>query len=228
MSTIELAGASGFLVKAQKQRGGVLLLPTIHGVAKFVRDYAEGLAAHGLTTLIWDPYPGEALPATHEGAIAKAANLRDGPSLESMSICIDYMMSELRIDRVASVGFCLGGRYVLLLGAREKRLEAAVAIYPSIHEPKGAHQEEDAIVRAEEIACPVQVIYPGKDQVTSNETFYRLQTALERREGATSVLLYPVADHGFMHNSGAANEAADRQSRPQILAFLEASLAPAR
>ncbi|MGH7090986.1 MAG: dienelactone hydrolase family protein, partial [Stellaceae bacterium] len=75
---------------------------------------------------------------------------------------------------------------------------------------------------------PVQVIYPGKDHVTSNATFHRLQDALQQRAQPSSILLYPGADHGFMHESGAANEFADRHSRPQIAAFLAASLAAPR
>jgi carboxymethylenebutenolidase len=229
MSKIELAGASGYLVRAQKQKAGIVLLPTIHGIGKFVRDYAETLAAQGLTTLIWDPYPGEPLPPSHEAALKRAAQLRDQPSLDAMSICVDHLLSELRCPTVGSVGFCLGGRHVLLLAARERRIDAAVAVYPSIHEPKGANQDEDAVVRATEIPCPVQLIYPMKDRVTANDTFFRLQASLERRGGgATSVLLYPSADHGFMHTAGAHNEAADRHARPQILSFLEASLAAAR
>ncbi|MGH7091379.1 MAG: dienelactone hydrolase family protein, partial [Stellaceae bacterium] len=131
MSTIELEGASGFLVRAEKQVGGIVLLPTIYGVNRFVRDFAQSLAAQGLTTLIWDPYSGDALPESYEAAAAKAARLRDIMSLDAMAICVDHLMSELRIDAVGTLGFCLGGRYVLLLAAREPRLVAAVAVYPS-------------------------------------------------------------------------------------------------
>lgn len=228
MTTIDLDGASGYLVKAPKQRAGVVLLPTIFGVNRFMRDYAEALAARGLTSLVWDPYPGDDLPGSYEAALAKAGNLRDMPSLDGMSICVDYLLSEHRVDAVGAIGFCLGGRYVLLLGARESRLGAAVAVYPSIHSPKNANQDEDAVVRAGEIACPVQVLYPGKDRVTTNDIFYRLQETLERRPAPTSILLYPDADHGFMHTAGTRNEEADRQARPQIATFLEACLAPAK
>lgn len=228
MSRIELDGASGFLVRADKQVGGIVLLPTIYGVNPFVRDFAQTLAAQGLTTLIWDPYSGDALPQSYDAARTKSAELRDTMSLDAMAICVDHLMSELRIDAVGALGFCLGGRYVLLLGARDPRLAAAVAVYPSIHEPKRPNQDEDVLVRARDISCPVQVIYPGKDHVTSNATFHRLQDGLQQRAAPSSILLYPGADHGFMHEAGAANESADRQSRPQIAAFLAASLAQPR
>jgi carboxymethylenebutenolidase len=228
MSTIDLDGASGFLVRAQNQRAGVLLLPTIFGVNKFVREFAGGLAAAGLTTLIWDPYPGDELPGSYDAARARAGELRDGPSLDAMSICVDHLLGEMRVDAVGTVGFCLGGRYCLLLAARETRLAACAAVYPSIHAPKQDNQDEDAVVRAGEIECPVQLTYPGRDRVMNSDTFHRLQETLQRRIGATMVLVYPGADHAFMHTAGADNEAADRHARPLVRAFLETSLVPAK
>jgi carboxymethylenebutenolidase len=229
MSMIDLDGASGFLVRAQDQRAGVLLLPTIGGVNKFVRDFAEDLAAGGLTTMVWDPYPGEALPASHEAALSRAGTLRDGPSLDAMSICVDHLMDELRCDTVGTVGFCLGGRYCLLLAACEARIGACSAVYPSIHMPKFANQDEDAIQRAGEVACAAQLIYPLRDRVTNNETFFRLQESLQRRPAAaTMVQLYPEADHGFMHSPGENNAAAHRHARPLVKSFLETTLAPAK
>jgi dienelactone hydrolase len=84
------------------------------------------------------------------------------------------------------------------------------------------------VVRAGEIACPVQMIYPGQDRVMNIETFLRLQETLQRRSSPTMVQLYPNADHAFMHTAGAANEAADRHARPLVRAFLEATLVSAK
>jgi len=225
MSTVTLDGASGFLVRAKHQRAGVVLLPTIFGVNPFVRDFAGQLATDGISTLIWDPYPGEPLPQGFDDARARGHQLRDTPSLDAMSICVDFLMDELRVDHVGTVGFCLGGRYVLLLAAKDARITACASVYPSIPAPRGPNQEEDAISRAAEIACPVQVLYPGRDHVTSNDTFSRLQQMLQRRSAPTVIHLYPQADHGFMHNEGAENRVADRQGRPAVTAFLQSCLA---
>lgn len=62
MTNITFDGAAGYLVRAKTQRAGVVLLPTIFGVNPFVRDWASMLAEHGITTLIWDIYPGADLP----------------------------------------------------------------------------------------------------------------------------------------------------------------------
>jgi carboxymethylenebutenolidase len=225
MSTITLDGASGFLTRAKHPRAGVVLLPTIYGVNPFMKEFAAHLAEAGLTSLVWDPYPDEPPPAGFDAALKRGEELRDGPSLDGMAMCIDYLMGELRLDAVGTLGFCLGGRYCLLLAAREKRLGACVSVYPSIHSPRRPNQDEDAIARAADIACPVHVVYPGRDNVTNNEVFYRLQQTLQQRQAQTMVQLFPAADHGFMHNPGAINQTAAQQTTPLATSFLQTCLA---
>ena len=225
MRTITLDGASGHLAEAKKPLGGVLLLPTIYGLNKFATDFATMLAERGLTTFLWDPYAGEALPKSFEEALSRAQQLRDGPSLDAMSIAVDFLMGELRLDKVATIGFCLGGRYGLLLAARETRIEACTVVYPSITSPRGDNQDEDAVIRAGEIPCPVQLVMPGHDNVTNPDTYQRLKSTLERRAAETVVQLYPAAHHGFLHAPGPENEAAAKHAPPLIGAFLESHLA---
>ncbi|HZT51144.1 MAG TPA: dienelactone hydrolase family protein [Stellaceae bacterium] len=224
MSTVSLNGASGYLVRAKTQRAGVVLLPTIFGVNPFVRDYAAALAADGISTLIWDIYPGEALPQGFDESRARAGKLQDPVALKAMTACVDFLKTELKIEHVGTIGFCLGGRFVFLLAARDRRIEACAAVYPSIREPRPANQPDDAVAIAGDVPCPVQLLYPGRDNVTSNDTFFRLQQSLQRRKAPTIVQYYPEADHGFMHNEGAANAVADRLARPQVSAFLAACL----
>jgi len=224
MTNITFDGAAGYLVRAKTQRAGVVLLPTIYGVNPFVRDIAAELAAGGITTLIWDIYPGEALPADFDAAIKNASRMRDAPALAAMTKCVDFLVGELRVAAVGTLGFCLGGRYVFMLAAQDRRLAACASIYPSIHAPNQPGQDDDAVARAAAIACPVQLVYPGRDHITTNDTFFRLQHNLQRRDAATVVLHYPAAGHGFLHNDAPENQAAARQARPLIPAFLAGCL----
>jgi len=221
MSTITLDGASGFLTRAKQPRAGVVLLPTIYGVNPFMTEFAAHLAEAGLTSLVWDPYPDQPLPAGFDEALQRAGKLRDGSSLDGMTKCVDYLKGELRLDHVGTLGFCLGGRYCLLLAAREKRIGACVAIYPSIH----ASQGDEVMARAADIACPVHFVYPGRDTVTTNDVFNRLQQTLQQRQAQTMIQLFPAADHGFMHNPGAVNQTAAQQTTPLATTFLQTCLA---
>lgn len=222
--TIEIAGVPHFLARsATSTTAGVLLIPHVYGIDSFCQEFSTELAGLGLTTLVWNPYP--QLPM---GAAFEAANRPQRPSDEaamaSLAACIDVMSSDLGLKTFGTLGFCMGGRWVLLFGAREPRLSAAVACYPSVPAQHGAEQTMEPVPASAGIACPVMVVYPGQDRVTPRPVFRAMQAMLEGREAATTILYYPNAEHGFMHSTGDANEAATRTARPQVTAFLEAQL----
>lgn len=208
---------------------GIVLLPTIFGVDRFARDTADALAAAGIAALVWDPYPGQLPPASVPEALARAATLEDEACLKRMSNCVDHLLDQRGLKAVATLGFCLGGRFSMLLGARDRRLAACLAYYPSIRVPNLPHQEQDAVARAVEIDCPVQLVCAGQDDVIKRDTVLRLQAALQERRVPTIVQYYPEAGHSFMATTRPTAPAADRKaallSWPQSIAFLRDCLA---
>ena len=155
--------------------GGVLLLPTIFGL-NYVCDYADWLAESGFATLVWDPYPGEA-PITDIHIAAKRASKLQDDALDAFSRLADYMLGPMRLAKIGTLGFCMGGRFNLLFTSHDRRLSACVPIYPSLPEDGRPNQSLDAVALAANIARPVQLVYPGRDHVTSYDTFVRLNTA---------------------------------------------------
>ena len=134
---IDAGRVKGLVTHADSPRAGVLLLCTISGVDAFMRERGQRLAEAGYSSLVWDPYPGEPLPQDLPSAQARARKLNDG-AVDEMSDCVGYMLDAMKLPAVAVVGFCLGGRYALLLGARDKRLFACVPFYPSVIVPEPA------------------------------------------------------------------------------------------
>jgi carboxymethylenebutenolidase len=138
------------------------------------------------------------------------------------------MLDTLHVPAVAVLGFCLGGRYAVLLAARDKRLFACVPYYPSIRVPMSPNQTLDAVTLAAGIQCPVHLIYAGADQVFLQPVFVQVRDALEKRAAATVVQIHPGAVHSFMRpelQAVPANASASRLSWPPVLAFLETCLA---
>ncbi len=228
--TINAGRVRGLVTHADKPRGGVLLLCTISGVDAFMRDRAERLAEAGYSSLVWDPYPGEPLPPDLNSARVRAQKLSDDV-VGDMSDCVGHMLDTMKLPAVAVVGFCLGGRYALLLAARDKRLFACVPFYPSVLVPNLPHQSLDAVGLSAQIACPVHLIHAGADQVLKPEAFALIRAALEKRSAAaTGVEIHPGAEHSFMRpdlqRKEPANATASRLSWPQSVAFLDACLAP--
>jgi carboxymethylenebutenolidase len=223
---IKQSGLFGFLAQPDTPtKGGVVILPTIFGVNAFVRGYAETLARAGLAAAVWDHYEGLPLTTDYEESKTRARKLSDAGMHAVIKRWIDYMLGELQLTSVGAIGFCLGGRYVLMAAARDKRIKACAAAYPSIEMPRPPNQEQDALALAADIPCPVHIVEPGHDHVASPETYAALKATLTKRAAPTIWQYYPDAEHGFMHrDKPPANPAASAVASPQLVAFLTACL----
>jgi carboxymethylenebutenolidase len=224
---VKQTGLFGFL--AQPDEGatgsGVLILPTIFGVNGFVRGFAEALARAGLTAAVVDYYAGAALPTSYDDARATGAKLSDGAVAGMETRWFDHLAGDLRLTSLGVAGFCLGGRFSLIAAARDKRIKACAACYPSIHNPLQANQERDAVALSAGIACPVSVVEPGHDHVATPQTYAALKQNLLARSAPTIWQYYPEAEHGFMHRDAPpANPAATAVAYPQVVAFLKGCL----
>jgi len=149
---VKQSGLFGFLAQPDAPtKSGVVILPTIFGVNAFVRGYAETLARAGLAAAVWDHYEGLPLTTDYEESKARARKLNDDGMHAKVKKWIDYMVSDLALASVGVLGFCLGGRYVLMAAAQDQRVKACAAAYPSIENPRLSNQEEDAVALAADI-----------------------------------------------------------------------------
>lgn len=206
-------------------RGGVLILPTIFGVNEFARSFADGLANAGLAAAVWDINSGLPLTADYQECIRRARTLTDEGVLSVTTRWRKALTERFGAVTVGLLGFCIGGRFALLQASQDRSIAACAMAYPSIESPRLPNQAMDALALASDIACPVHMIRPGNDHVTSPETYDALTRALLSRRQPTTIQRYPEAEHGFMHRpTPEANVAATRLASPQLVAFLGACL----
>src|SRR4051812_35716427 len=121
---ITVAGLNAYLSRPKEvSTGGMLLLPMINGISAQLREFADDLAAAGVTALSWDPWRGR--PGTDdeetqlETLLQWMSELDDEAGLTEMDQLLDHMFGELGCRQVGVIGWCLGGRFALLLGGRD-------------------------------------------------------------------------------------------------------------
>jgi carboxymethylenebutenolidase len=137
----------------------------------------------------------------------------------------DKLKAQRGSGAIGVLGFCIGGRFALLHASRDRSTAACAIAYPSIENSRLPNQAMDALALAADVACPVLMLRPGNDHVSSPETYEVLTRALLSRRQSTSIQTYPEAEHGFMHRqSSEANIAATKLASPQVVAFLGACL----
>ena len=91
-------------------------------------------------------------------------------------------------ERIAVLGFCVGGRRAFLTGARSKNIRAVVAFHPGK-------------TTAEEVAklkVPVQIHHGTQDRSVSIDASRVLEKAFRRRGTPVELFAYEKADHGFL------------------------------
>lgn len=215
---------------ARVGRAGMLLLPMITGIGEQVRAWADELAGEGITALVWDPFKGRSTDnATRDELSALLGEMNDDTVLAEQAELLDYLTGELGCTKVGVMGWCLGGRLALLLGARDRRLVNVISFHPTVPSQLAPQHTYDAIAEAGAITAPVLVSYPSADALVSNADFEALEASLQSRPtGATFTQYFPGAEHGFTDRSRQekpVNADAYRLAWPQALAFIRATTA---
>ena len=167
---------------------GVLVLHELFGLNDDIRRIADRFAALGYVAVAPDLLDGGRI-----SCVARAmAQIQRGEG-SILDTAEEHLRSladrEDVIDRrVAVVGFCMGGSFALLLGARgtAHAVSANYGIFPG----------DDIAQRL----CPVIASYGGKDHLMGRDGI-KLSRALEGTDVPHDIVTYPNAGHSFMNEA---------------------------
>ena len=183
----------------------VIVIQEWWGLNDWVKQQARALAQQGYVALAVDLYRGKSTDKQEE-----AHQLMMGLSQDSATRDLQgaYTFLQSRADvskgRIGAIGWCLGGRYTLLLATVEPTLAAAVAYY-------GAPPTEPAAIAA--IRAPVMGNYGGEDKGPAPDQVKAFEDAMKKAGKAIDVKIYPGAGHAFANVNnpwgGYRKEAAD-------------------
>jgi len=175
--------------------GGIVVFQEAFGVNEYIRDVAGRFAALGFTAVAPELFhrtgPG------FEGAYDNfepikphmAALTTEGLALDSAA-AFECLLAQPGVDpaRVASIGFCMGGRVSFIANATVK-LRAAISFYGG-----GANALLDLVPKQ---SGPLLMFWGGKDQHILPEHHRALADALTAAGKVNEQVVFSQADHGF-------------------------------
>jgi dienelactone hydrolase len=206
------------------KRPGVLIMPGGFGLGRNAKGRAEMLAQMGYVALAGDPYGGGIEIDDLNEVIKRVTDLRaDTEKFRRRArVALDRLVATPRLDpnRVAAIGYCLGGTFVLEL-AREGAPLAGVVTFHGGLETKSPAMA--GMVKAK------LLILTGADDPTVPVTHLNAFAEEMTKAGADwQIVTYSSTKHGFTYPDAATrridwieyNKSTDERSWRAMQSFL--------
>jgi carboxymethylenebutenolidase len=199
----------GYLARPKQAppRPAVVVIHELFGVNAHIRDVTRRLANVGYLALAPSLYRDleEADAVEFEEGRARLATLADADVIGDIDACASYLRSlDGATGKVGAVGFCSGGRFVLLAACRDDTLlDAAVDCWGGFitranpHETHTANRPRTPVDAAVVLGCPLLAVFGAEDTNPSPEDAQALRGALERHGERADVQVYEDAGHAF-------------------------------
>ncbi|HVM33123.1 MAG TPA: dienelactone hydrolase family protein [bacterium] len=199
--SLELKPADGGAMRAYVSRNaelsprfGLLVFPEVFGVNPHMRSVTDRFAEHGFLALCPEIFHRSA-PAGWEGDYADWAAaaphyqaLTEEGFVADAKAGFDWLQSQ-GVDKVAAVGFCLGGRIAFVANSALP-LSAAVSYY-------GGNIAPASLPRAKDQRGPVLFHWGGQDKHLTPEVVARVEKAMRDAGKEYVSTVYSKADHAF-------------------------------
>jgi len=225
--------------KAAGKRKAVVVIPGDFGLGDYTRVTVAQLAQHGLVALGLDTFSrASRLTNLQEARRIYFDVMTDALTLQDVQAAIAYLKQQAFVGQggVGTLGFCLGGRYALLIAALSKDVAAAVAFYgplllikgePNVNVPrplKILNHEMSPLDFVPWIKAPVQGHYAAKDETIPVADAQRFEQELRRRGVTAEMFIYETGSHFHSFHEPFYNPEAARLSWERTLRFFKLHL----
>lgn len=179
----------------------VLLLPAIAGLNPYIHQVADELAAQGFACLGLDYYAREGrVPdlSDREKIMAAYSSLSDSRTLGDIQAAVNYLNLQSYVDseRLAVLGFCIGGTYAILSGTQFNLFRCSVSFYGSLKYSEITEAKPvSPLDTVQELSCPLLGHYGEDDPLVPLEHVLELRNQLRNRP--SEIYTYPGAGHAF-------------------------------
>jgi carboxymethylenebutenolidase len=181
---------------------GLVVHPDMGGIRPLFDEHCRRLATNGFAVACAEPFarfPREVREASDiSERMSRMKDMDDELQLGDLAQTAQFLVETDGVERVSIIGFCMGGMYTLKAAATGA-FARAVPFYGMIRVPddwRGPGQR-DPLDTADRV-CPTLAIFGGKDPWTPPDDIEALRAAWRDRDDC-EIVVYPEADHGFVH-----------------------------
>lgn len=187
------AGAKGYFARPEALGvyPGVVMIHENRGLRPETRQAADNLAREGYMVLAVDLFGATAEDQT--GAKALTANFSQEAGVANMRAAADYLRAQ-GASKIASLGWCFGGRQSVELAISGEKLDATVVYYGG-----NMATTQDKLAP---ITWPVLGIFGGADQAIPVEKVQEFEASLDTLGVVNEIYIYPGVGHAFANPSG--------------------------
>jgi carboxymethylenebutenolidase len=189
--------------EAKEKLPGILVFQEAFGVNAHIRDVTDRIAAEGYIAIAPELYHRTA--PGFEGSYTDFASV--GPHMQATSkatleadikATYDYFikMDNVQADKIASIGFCMGGR-VSFQASTLLPLKAAACFY-------GAGIAEGLLGDIGKIKTPLLLCWGGQDKHITKDKVDVITDALTQHEKDFVNVIYSKANHAFFCDARAS------------------------
>lgn len=198
------------------------LLMMIHewwGLNQDITILADALAQEGFLVMAPDALRGQ-LATSVPAAIALNSRTPDAQIASDLDAALAYLRSDPRVDnrRIATMGFCFGGRESMRLGIRQTGLAAVVTLYGS-----GLVTDPAALANLADNG-PVLGIFGEEDRSIPLREVEEFELALTGVGAEATITVSPDVGHAFVKSSTFGGSGAAGQAWSPLLGFLTDSI----
>jgi carboxymethylenebutenolidase len=168
---------------------GIIVIHEWWGLNDWVKEQASKLADQGYEALAVDLYRGK-VATTADEAHELMRGVPEDRATRDLHAAFEFLKSQSNVkkDRVASIGWCMGGGYSLDVALQEPTLSAAVINY--------GHLAVDAD-SLKKINASILGLFGGQDRGIPVDDVKKFEQTLKQSGKSVEIVIYPKAGHAF-------------------------------
>jgi carboxymethylenebutenolidase len=173
---------------------GVVVIQEYWGLEPHIKDVAGRFTQHGFVALAPDLFHGAI--AREPSEAMKLAMALDMPNaIKEITGAARYLIarSDVEPKRVGVIGFCMGGRLALAVGAASDLAGAIAAFYPGGYRP--------TVEDAKQIKAPILIHFGEADPSLPADAREHIERTLRTAGRTAECHIYMGAPHAFFNDS---------------------------